>query len=86
MAHWHPCTECSKATPCMEDCANLQPQGKFLLGIAKECEKCAKLKPCIRTEQSQTDLKDHTGNKSCEICNPIVYDQEWFDDYNGVVR
>jgi hypothetical protein len=88
MAHYHICKECQKAPPCEEDC-DIDPdlqQGKYSFGSARECDKCEKLKPCIRTSPTQTELADHAGNKSCRVCNPPVYDQEWFDNYNGVIR
>lgn len=88
MPHYHLCKECQKAQPCNEDCTidlTLQ-QGKYQFGPPIECEKCKKLKPCIRTSQTQTELSDHAGNKSCQVCNPPTLDQAWFDNYNGVVR
>ncbi len=57
------------------------------------CSICRDKKDCIRISQNQ-NLPEHTGNRTCEVCNPpvgqpisielgITYTKEWWDHYNG---
>jgi hypothetical protein len=70
--HFHHCPECYMAWPCNDKCTiepDLQDEDREF-GAHCECPPCRELQPCIRTASFQYELSEHTGDKSCPICNP----------------
>jgi hypothetical protein len=99
--HFHHCPECYNRWYCDDECT-IEPdleEEDMQFGAYCECSSCQLLKPCIRISPREYDLNDHTGNKSCQICNPpaqispvqtkmelepSTHDKDWWDRYNGI--
>jgi transcription elongation factor Elf1 len=95
MVHKHHCPECYVHWSCTDDCTiepDLEEDGNQF-GAHYECPACRSRNSCIKTSPDQTGLTEHTGNKSCIVCNPAIQmeikiapinpSKEWWDRYNG---
>jgi hypothetical protein len=100
--HKHHCPECFIHWDCNDEICTIEldlEEDGIQYGAHCECPICIMLVPCVRTNANQYELSAHTGNKTCQICNPskpfiqmeiklekpvVVLDQNWFDKYNGI--